>query len=341
VNHSHYERPALGWALLGVMTVWTALTAVAYAQPVGRRWPLLVADVAVAVGMVLATLAVETAHRIDAGSPTLPAAWAAAPILACAVADGPRGGTLAALAVAAADVGERGSLTEHTFNGVVLLLFAGAVGGYVVRLGVRAERAIGTAARREAAVAERERLARDIHDSVLQVLALVSRRGAALGGEASELARLAGEQEVRLRSLVSTPAPVRDDKGSVDVRALLEPLASAAVTVSCPADSVPLPEHAAHEVAAAVAAALDNVRRHAGDGARAWVFLEDAEDTVVVSIRDDGLGMPTDRLDEAREAGRLGVIQSILGRVRDLGGQATVTSAPGEGTEVELRVPRC
>ncbi len=55
----------------------------------------------------------------------------------------------------------------------------------------------------EAATRERERLARDIHDGVLQVLAMVQRRASALGGEAAELGRMAGEQEVALRSLVS------------------------------------------------------------------------------------------------------------------------------------------
>lgn len=43
----------------------------------------------------------------------------------------------------------------------------------------------------EAATRERERLARDIHDGVLQVLAMVQRRGTELGGEAAELGRMA------------------------------------------------------------------------------------------------------------------------------------------------------
>ena len=53
-----------------------------------------------------------------------------------------------------------------------------------------------------AAAAERARLARAVHDGVLQVLALVQRRGAELGGEAAELGRLAGEQEAALRTLI-------------------------------------------------------------------------------------------------------------------------------------------
>ncbi len=339
-NHDRYARPALGWALLGAMAAWTALTVGAYASPAGRRRAVLGADVAIAAGLVLATLAVETSARIDSGAPTLPAVWAAAPVLACAVAGGPVAGTLAALVVAAADVAERGDLTQHTFNGVVLLLIAGGIGGYVVRLGVRAEQAIATAARREAAAGERERLARSIHDSVLQVLALVARRGAELGGEAADLARLAGEQEASLRSLVSAPAPTVDAGGALDLRALVEPLAGDAVTVACPADPVRLAEPVARAVAAAVAEALANVARHAGPGARAWVLVEDDGSDVTVSVRDDGSGIAPGRLADARRSGRLGVEQSILGRVRDLGGAASVESVPGSGTEVELRVPR-
>ena len=45
-----------------------------------------------------------------------------------------------------------------------------------------------------------------VHDGVLQVLALVQRRGLELGGEVAELGRLAGEQEVALRALVQRDA---------------------------------------------------------------------------------------------------------------------------------------
>jgi signal transduction histidine kinase len=59
-----------------------------------------------------------------------------------------------------------------------------------------------------------------------------------------------------------------------------------------------------------------------------------------VSVRDDGPGIPAGRLEEARQEGRLGVAWSIRARVADLGGTVCVESAPGQGTEVELRVPR-
>jgi signal transduction histidine kinase len=101
-----------------------------------------------------------------------------------------------------------------------------------------------------------------------------------------------------------------------------------------------LPQNYAEELAAAVGAALDNVRNHAGAEAKAWVLVEDEGDRVVVSVRDDGVGMPLSRPLQAAGAGRLGLAQSIRGRVADLGGETVITSAPGEGTEIELRVPR-
>jgi signal transduction histidine kinase len=174
---------------------------------------------------------------------------------------------------------------------------------------------------------------------VLQVLALVSARGRELGGAAAELGRLAGEQETALRSLVTLP-PSPSPDGRLDVRALLEPLTGDRVTVSCPAYDVLLPQAAAQALAAATGEALDNVRRHAGPDARAWVLLDDEGDAVTVGVRDDGAGFEAGRLARAAAAGRLGVAQSIVGRIRDLGGEASVTSVPGRGTEVELRVPR-
>jgi signal transduction histidine kinase len=59
-----------------------------------------------------------------------------------------------------------------------------------------------------------------------------------------------------------------------------------------------------------------------------------------VSVRDDGPGFAPERLAAAAAEGRLGVAQSIRGRIRELGGSAEFVSAPGEGTEVEMRVPR-
>jgi len=84
---------------------------------------------------------------------------------------------------------------------------------------------------------------------------------------------------------------------------------------------------------------LSNVRHHVGAGASAWVLVEDMGSAVVVSVRDEGPGIPPGRLEEAAAQGRLGVAESIQGRMRDLGGQARVSSGSW-GTEWELEVPR-
>jgi signal transduction histidine kinase len=343
-DHDHYAHPQLGLFALALMTGWTAFIVWAYGRPAGRgRW-LLGADVTVAAALVLSTKWIDTAARIHAGAPTIPTIWSAGPVLACAVAGGPWAGMAAAVAIAATDEIEHPQLQpQNTFFGVVLLLIAGGLVGYLVRLGVRAEQATEQATRREAAVAERERIARSMHDTVLQVLALVSSRGRALGGEAAELGRLAAEQERELRVLVLGSAgdtESGDGGGLTDVRGAAELLADARVTVACPATPVLLPGAAALALSSAAAAAVDNVRRHAGAQASCWVLLEYDRDAVTLTVRDDGHGFAAGRLDQAVADGRLGVSHSIVGRMRRIGGTATLTSAPGQGTEVQLVVPR-
>ncbi|MGK5443282.1 MacS family sensor histidine kinase [Micromonospora sp. URMC 105] len=336
-----YAHPlAAGTVLLG-MLAWSGVTAAGYARPANRRWPLLLAD----LGVVLVVLAVSPwvvgRAALATGVPTLAVVWLAGPVLAWAVSGGRRRGAVAALALGAADLASRGRIGTSSLTGVILLLLAGVIVGHVARLAVTAEERLHRAVQLEAATRERERLARGIHDSVLQVLALVQRRGAHLDGEAGELARLAGEQEAALRALIAgvDPVPAADEAGgTLDLRALLGRYASAAVSVSAPATPVPLPTQVARELAAATGAALDNVRRHA-DG-RAWVLVEDEGETVTVSVRDAGPGIPEGRLVEAAQQGRLGMSQSIRGRIAELGGEVRIVSAPGEGTEVELVVPR-
>ncbi|WP_088964420.1 MacS family sensor histidine kinase [Micromonospora purpureochromogenes] len=336
-----YAHPLAAGAVLLAMLAWSGATAAGYARPANRHWPLLLAD----LGVVLVVLAVSPwvvgRPALAAGVPTLAVVWLAGPVLAWAVSGGRRRGAVAALALGAADLASRGRIGPSSLTGVILLLLAGVIVGHVARLAVTAEERLHRAVQLEAATRERERLARGIHDSVLQVLALVQRRGAHLDGEAGELARLAGEQEAALRALIAgvDPAPAADEAtGTLDLRALLGRYASATVSVSAPATPVPLPAPVARELAAATAAALDNVRRHA-DG-RAWVLVEDEGETVTVSVRDAGPGIGAGRLVEAARQGRLGMSQSIRGRIADLGGEVRIVSASGEGTEVELVVPR-
>ncbi|WP_250027555.1 MacS family sensor histidine kinase [Paractinoplanes maris] len=339
-NVGAYVRPMLAWPTLALMAAWTVVTTYAYADPARRRPPLLVADLLVTIAVLTASIWVVGRSGLEAGLPTLAVAWHVAPVICWAVAGGRRGGIAAALAMGATDLIVRAHYDQAAFTGAVLMLLAAIAVGNLVRIAEVGQQRLERAIELEATTRERERLARDIHDSVLQVLALVKRRGAGLDGEAGELARLAGEQEAALRSLVAARQvsdPVADE---LDLMALLEPYASPVVTVSGPAGAVRLPARIAHELRAAVAAAVDNVEKHCVPGTKVYLFVEDEPDEVIVTVRDDGCGIEPDRLAQAEAQGRLGVVQSIRGRVADLGGRVRIISAPGEGTEVEMVVRR-
>jgi signal transduction histidine kinase len=338
--YREYERPMLGWSIAVAMGVWTAITAWGFAAESRRGWPLLAADLVVTATALYASEWVIDARLLDRGAPTLTMAWVAAPVLTFAVAKGRLAAASAALALGTVDGLLRGFASEVVLNGLVLLLLAGLVMGYLRNITAAAERRMQQAVELEAAHRERERLARTIHDSVLQALALIARRGTELGGEAADLGRLAGEQGAVLRTLVGVGPVEPATTGDVDLRATLGRYSSAQVSVAVPATPVHLPAGVANEVDAAVAAALDNVAAHAGTGGRAFLLIEDEADAVTVTVRDGGLGMAPGRLVEAAAAGRLGVAQSIRGRIRDVGGAVTITSAPGAGTEVEMRLPR-
>lgn len=367
-QYGKYAHPLGAVGYMAALTVWVAVTwrRTTSAERCTRRF--LIGDLTFAAGGILLTMLVESHERIMGGAATLPSIWAAAPVLGFAIKGGWRWAMAASGVVAVANLVEREELAGNTIHNVVLVWVASVAIGYVVEVARASERTLARALQIEAATRERERLARDIHDSVLQVLAMVQRRGAAIGGEAAELGRMAGEQEIALRTLVSSglvPAqrPGRAGRtadagpgapdaeapetagppaatGICDVRALLAPYAGSGVTFSEPGAPVELPGAAATELAAAVGAALDNVRVHAGAGAQAWILVEDEPDAVIVTVRDDGPGIPEGRLADAEREGRLGVALSIRGRLRDLGGSADWISVPGQGTEVELKVPK-
>jgi signal transduction histidine kinase len=360
--YKKFDRPWVAVAYLGVLVVWTLATLPKVAGAAACTKRFLGADLAVALVGILLTPLADTHERIASGGPTLPSIWTAGSVLAFAIKGGWRWACFASSFVAVANLVQRGAPTRDTLHNVLLVWVASVAIGYVVEVARASEATLARALEIEAATRERERLARDIHDGVLQVLAMVQRRGTELGGEAAELGRMAGEQEVALRTLVSSglvrPSRVcRDeslgalvdtyeveepgaDEGEVDLRTLLAPHAGSRVSFAEPGAPVPLPVPAARELAAAVGAALDNVRKHAGEGARAWILVEDWGDEVIVTVRDDGPGIPAGRLDQAEGEGRMGVALSIRGRLRDLGGTAELVSVPGQGTEVELKVPR-
>lgn len=332
----NFVSPAAALVCALVMVGWTAFVVWAYAAPSRRTAVLVGADLAIALGLMLVTPLLKG----PAFQASVPGFWVSGALLACAIHYRWIGGLLVGVALAAVDLALRQEIDQSIYGNAFLLVIGGPVVGYmcesVQRMALERDEAQRAAARAE----ERARLARAVHDGVLQVLALVQRRGGELGGDAAELGRLAGEQERELRTLIRGEQPGRGPAvGMTDLAAALAELETGTVTVSGPATAVEMPAHPAEEIVAATRAALDNVRRHVGEDARAWVLLQAFPDHVEVSVRDEGPGIPDGRVAEAEQDGRLGIVGSIRGRILDLGGTAELITGR-TGTEWELTVPR-
>jgi signal transduction histidine kinase len=346
VSNAEFERPVLGWLLFGVLSVWTLSCAAAYLQGFGRRTGWVVAELVVVCALILSTELVATDQWIADNQSAPTTLWATNATISAAILLGPvygmgAGATMmATYAFLKGFAGEIVSLDLARNATMVIELAVGLAVGMAAQTARRAHAELVRATRLSAALTERERLARQVHDGVIQVLALVAKRGREIGGETTALADLASEQERALRRLVSAegmdPEP---NSGSVDIRTGLRLRAGDRVVVSVPATAVLLDAAVAVELDAAVGNALDNVVAHAGAGAMAYVLVEDLGDEVTVSIRDDGVGIAPGRLEEAAAAGRVGITKSIVGRLQSLAGTAKLTS-DGSGTEWELTVPR-
>lgn len=339
------ERPALAWALFAVLIGVSAACAVAYLDGFGRRPAWVAGEVVVVVALMLSTEVVAGDQWVLDNQSWPTTLWATNATISAAILRGPVSGMAAGLLVMAAAATLKGHVSVDLGRNatIVIELAVGLAVGMAAQTARRAHAELDRAARLAAALDERERLSRHVHDGAIQVLALVARRGREIGGAAGELAELAGEQERALRRLVSDgTAAVADTRSGArtDVAALLRRRAADRVSVSLPAQPVLLDTAVAEDLYAAAANALDNVAAHAGPEARAYVLVEDLGDAVSVSIRDDGPGIPAGRLAEAQAEGRLGIAKSIVGRLESLGGTARLHTGPDCGTEWELTVPR-
>ncbi|MDT5154623.1 MAG: hypothetical protein QOI01_6356 [Mycobacterium sp.] len=336
------DRPAIGWALFAVLISWSVACAAAYLHGYGRRRAWVLAEVLVVVGLMLSTdIVASDQWALDNQSwPTT--LWATNATISAAILLGPLGGMVVALVVTAASAALKGYVSFDVGRNatVVIELAVGLAIGLAAQTARHAHADLQRAARLAASLEERERLSREVHDGAIQVLALVARRGREIGGPTTELAELAGEQERALRRWVSDAGARFPEGTETDLVPVLRSRASDRVSVSLPASPVLIDPAVATEVEAAVTNALDNVVAHAGAGARAFVLLEDLQDSVVISVRDDGVGIPAGRLQEAVEEGRVGISKSIVGRLNWLGGTARLSTEPGRGTEWELTIPR-
>jgi signal transduction histidine kinase len=340
VHHHGFARPGLGWAVLAGIAVWTVLTCLAYSDDGTRRIHVIMIDLLVTLALMGSSalvLSTEQLTEVAQRTPLLTTVWASGPVVAAAVHAGRVVGALFGVAVSVVDVWVRGFFSIDLARDTILLVGTGFVLGLAATAARRATEQLRRSARAEAATAERERLARSIHDSVVQVLARVRARGGQLDGEAGELARLAGEQEIALRCLFSAP---QGATGEQDLAGALHQLAGPRVEVSVPATAVPLPAADVDELMAVTREALVNTVRHGGPEAKSWVLVEDLGEEVVLTVRDDGPGVGNGQLADALSDGRMGVSRSIRGRVADLGGTLTLDTGPGRGTEWEVRLAR-
>lgn len=342
----NFQRPGWGAVVVVAMMVWTPVAWWAYRTSAWRSWWLLAVDLAVALAVLVASPLVKGAgfHA------TVPGFWVMGAMMAWAIMAGWRGGLVAAAVLALADLLIRQDFSQANYGNVFLLLIGGPIVGYLAESLQRMAVQRDAAERVAAAERERSRLARAVHDGVLQVLALVERRTGEAGGDLADLGRMAGEQEIALRSLIRSQSQVTqmpsdgiaEPGGEQDLAAALqrlETLPAPRVSVAAPGAAVPMPSAVVEEVVAAVEQCLSNIRHHVAPDAVAWVLLDDLGDAVEVSVRDEGPGIPAGRLDQAAAEGRLGVSGSIRGRIADLGGTATLSTGDF-GTEWELTIPR-
>jgi signal transduction histidine kinase len=223
-------------------------------------------------------------------------------------------------------IGQLGLAVLATSVGVALLL-----GPWIVRL----LRDLGTERRERIRSEERSEMAAHLHDSVLQTLALIQRADAP--GRAKTLAR---RQERELRAWLFDERSPDGVGAPTDLSAALEQLVTDVedrhdvevdlVTVgSCPL------EPRLDALVAALREAAHNAARHAGV-TEVSVYVEVGPDRVEAYVRDRGQGFDL----EAVEPGRLGVRESIVGRMARHGGKAEVHTSPGNGTEVTLEIAR-
>jgi signal transduction histidine kinase len=343
LRRGEFSHPTGAAVILLGLVVWTVLISWVYHSYARRTTFWVVSDLVVALLAVAATALVKEPGYYA----TLPGFWVMAAMFAWSIHWRFYGGLVAALLLSLDDFTTRHYLDESVYGNLFLLLIGGPLVGLMVDSLLRSAARTAVAERAAAAATERTRLARVVHDGVLQALALVQRRGPDLGPEGAELGRLAGKQEQALRALIRqqdavTTAVVEEGApaGSSDLVAALSALERRpGVSVAAPTDPVLLPPEVVTELVAAVAACLDNVAAHVASDAPAWVLLDASGDEVQVTVRDEGPGIADGRLDQAAVEGRLGVVASIRGRLTDLGGTAEVSTG-GHGTVWELTLPR-
>ncbi|MFD0382825.1 PspC domain-containing protein [Streptomyces stramineus] len=186
---------------------------------------------------------------------------------------------------------------------------------------------------------ERAEVAAHVHDSVLHTLTLIQRNA----DDPREVARLARAQERELRAWLYRPEGRGKDEAE-EPTTLAEAVKATAAEVEdhhgVPIEVVvvgdcPLDERLAAQMQAA-REAMVNAAKYGGEGGAVQVFAEVEGRMVFLSVRDRGPGFDLDAVPDDR----MGVRESIIGRMQRNGGTARLRSVPGGGTEVELEMER-
>ncbi|PKQ31576.1 MAG: histidine kinase [Actinobacteria bacterium HGW-Actinobacteria-2] len=237
---------------------------------------------------------------------------------------------LLAAAVVALSVAQTG-LTEV---GRLLLLVGSAIAALVLAVLpwlLRVRRALAQAQQDALLADARADMAAHLHDSVLQTLALIQRQAA----DPKKVTALARRQERELRQWLYGEEPA---SGSL-VEALTEEMLDVESDHGVDVELVSVGDaELTGELSAIVRAAREamvNAAKHSG-AERIDVYAEVDPDLVSVYIRDRGVGFDLAEITDDR----MGVRGSITERVKRAGGRAIIKTAPGQGTEVRLEVPR-
>ncbi|MFI0482411.1 sensor histidine kinase [Actinomadura sp. 9N215] len=217
-----------------------------------------------------------------------------------------------------------------------------------------AQRRLAEAQRRQGAADERERLAREIHDTLAQgfasivVLAEAARNGLDADPDRSSQQLLSIEQTARenlaeARVLVGSASANSVAPASVAgaLRRTLDRFAEdTGLTVTADLPDVDCDQPTRIALLRCTQESLANVRKHAA-ATTVGVVLERHPHGVELEITDDGRGFPTGARPAAGESGesRGFGLDGMRRRVAELGGELTVTSSPGDGTRVHALIP--
>ncbi|MEU3550019.1 sensor histidine kinase [Streptomyces longwoodensis] len=166
---------------------------------------------------------------------------------------------------------------------------------------------------------------RTLHDTAATTLLWVG-----LGAHTIPTALLAEQARRDLDKLLSFEDAETGESDLVPQLQRIIELTAIKVDFSHPV-SVPLPRRIAMALTGATSEALSNIVHHA-DVSHCRVAVDTCDDTVRISITDQGRGFDTGHV----PASRHGVRKSILQRITDVGGQAEVSSRPGQGTTIRL-----